>query len=179
MQNKAGFTVIELLIVLLLISMFGSFIIPTFLSKKNVVKQQFIADFATLIQDTLYQAITTKKIHQVFFDFDARTIVVKEHDPNIQDSSTHKQFAPSATINKITTPQRLEFRNFYIDHKDEIEQGKIIHDAWFYIMPDGTSQPVILNIEDQNPDSLQNEEFAITINPFYSQVQEHETFQKP
>ena len=54
-----------------------------------------------------------------------------------------------------------------------------MHDVWFYIMPDGTSQSIIINIEEQELNDVSNNLFALSINPFYSQVTEYETFQTP
>ena len=177
MQNKqSGFSLLEILIVLLMISLFGAFVAPTFMTKKSVAKQKFIAEFATLMQDTLYQAISTKSIHQVYFDFDNNVIIAKEQNSQKQDSNKHKNFSDTF-IDKVHISPQFTFHNFYIQATDEVQQGKVLHDAWFYIMPDGTSQAVIMNIEDNSQDP--SKQFSITINPFYSQVQADETFQKP
>lgn len=181
MPSKPGFSIIELLVVLLLISILGSLVLPTFFSKKQgVVKKEFISNFTTLVQEALHASVTNKKIHQLFFDFDQNFIVVKEQDINSTETDPHKQFKvikdPSA---KITIPSQLAVQNFFIQNNDEFGAGTTTHESWFYIMPDGTSQPVLINILDQDPDKAESDPFSISVNPFYSQVQSHDSFQTP
>jgi type II secretory pathway pseudopilin PulG len=180
-HTTAGVSFIEILVLLLLISMFMSFVAPRFLTNpRGKEKKEFFSQFSQLLSDTIYQAITSKKIHQVFFDFDHREIKVKIHTPSKEEQDKHKQFkpVPEGIFHSSTTiPERLVIKNFFIQGVDEMGQGKVTHDAWFYIMPDGTSQTVTINIEDENEET--NNQFAITINPFYSQAKLHDTFAKP
>ena len=44
-------------------------------------------------------------------------------------------------------------------------------------MPDGTSQPVIINIVDESDDTIQDFDFSFVINPFYARISVYETFQ--
>ena len=182
MQNKqAGFSFVEIIIVLMLISVLFSFVIPTFFRRqKGVVKKQFVAEFTTLMQDALQQAIISHRIQQIYFDIEKHKILVKSHDTSIETETKHEQFStpPDSITSSIQLPQQFEFRNFIIQGKDEVESGRRMDNAWFYIMPDGTSQAVIMNIEEQNPDAAENNRFSITVNPFYSQVEDHEKFQK-
>ena len=179
MQNsQQGFSIIEILIVLLLISVAGSLIIPTLFNKKqDVIKRQFTANFTTLVSEALYLAVSTKKTHQVYFNFDEKIISIKEHDPSIQDQNFHNQFVftdQGNSFNYKNISNQLSFKNFYIEGKDELLSDAITHNSWFYIMPDGTSQSVIINIEVLDPPS----QFALSVNPFYSQVQSYDSFQK-
>lgn len=182
MYLKKGVSFLEILFVLFLLSLFASFIIPTFIGKqKHAAKKQFIADFVTMMQESLYQAINTNKIHQIYFDLDNHEIISKAQDKSLEKESQHKQFLPAtdAGISNVRIPEQLVIRNFFIQNEDEFQTGNIMNDVFFYIMPDGTSQSIIINIEEQDPDAPENSVFALTINPFYSQVQEHDTFQKP
>jgi len=126
-------------------------------------------------------AIITEKIHQIFFDLDEKKIMVKIHDPSQPSSNKHEKFA-FIQLNSFSKPMNISpdllFRNFYINGSDEFASGKDMHRMWFYIMPDGTSQSIIMNIEDIETTSQQNK-FSIVINPFYSQVKEYDAFQKP
>ncbi|MCX5924300.1 MAG: hypothetical protein NTZ68_02665 [Candidatus Dependentiae bacterium] len=179
-HTTAGVSFIEILVLLLLISMFMSFVAPRFLTNpRGKEKKEFFSNFSQLLSDTVYQAIASKKIHQVFFDFDHREIKVKIHTPS-KEQDKHKQFKPVADgifHSSATIPEPLIIKNFFIQGVDEMGQGKVTHDAWFYIMPDGTSQTVTINIEDENEET--NNQFAIIINPFYSQAKLHDTFAKP
>lgn len=176
-----GVSFIEILVLLLLISLFASFAIPRFIGgRKGAPQKQFFTLFATLISDSVYQAVTTKKIHQIYFDLAGKEILVKIYHPMPDETDKHKQFkfASSESFNnKIRLPNSFILRNFYMTGEELLKGGSITNDAWFYVMPDGTSQPVIINIEDENETA--NNLFSITVNPFYSQVKLHDTFSKP
>lgn len=181
MHKKSGFTLLEIMVVLMLIGILSSLVTPNFFRKqKGVVKKQFVAEFTTLMQNTLQQAILSKKIQQVFFDIKNHTITVKSHNPSLETDDKHEQFTidPDSLASPINIPTSFIFKNFIINDKDEVEYGRETNNAWFYVMPDGTSQPVIINFEEYDPDTADNELFSLTINPFYSQVQAHDTFQK-
>ncbi|HSW75503.1 MAG TPA: hypothetical protein VLG50_00515 [Candidatus Saccharimonadales bacterium] len=161
--------------------MFMTFVVPRFLTNpRNKEKKEFFSSFSRLVSDTTYQALTTKKIHQVFFDIEHHTIQVKIHSPSPQETDKHEQFkpVPDGTFHSsMPIPEFLVVKNFFIQGVDEVKPGKNFLNAWFYIMPDGTSQAVIINIENES-ETVDNQ-FAIVINPFYSQAKLHDTFTKP
>ena len=145
-----------------------------------MTKKRFFSNFNSLIIDTMFQAIVTKKVHQIFFDFDHQKVMVKKHNSKIDEKNKHLQFEPvdkNLFNSQIELPQTLTVRNFFVEKKDEIKSGMKMHDAWFYIMPDGSSQPVVINIDDDSDE--REAKFSISINPFYSQASLHDTFQKP
>lgn len=176
-----GISFIEILITLLILGVIITFVIPTFLSKNaKTPKKLFCAQFNVLMQETLAQAIINNKVHQVFFDFDDRKIIVKSHEPAQPGTTEHDKFVPipeNSYPKVITIPDSLDIKNFFINGKDDFAAGSNVRTIWFYIMPSGTSQSVIINIEDA--ESTHQNRFAITINPFYSQVKEYDTFQQP
>ncbi len=180
-HTATGFSFIEILVALLLLSIFASFVVPRiFGNRKGVTKKQFFSDFSHVISDTLYQAITTKKIHQVFFDFNNREISVKIYHTDSSETDKHKQFKkvpPGNFHSSLIIPEQLTIQNFSINGTDAMAAGKTTNDAWFYIMPDGTSQAVIMNIQDEQEESP-HDRFSIVINPFYSQVKLHDAFTK-
>lgn len=181
-SNKLGISFIEILITLLILGVIASFVIPTFLTKnQKTPKKIFCANFTVLVQEALAGAIVSNKIHQIFFDLDEHKIITKIHQPTQHGATEHDKFVPISQDSfpkPMTIPHHLEIKNFFINGKDEFTSGNIMHTTWFYIMPDGTSQSIILNIEDTES-TAQNNKFALTINPFYSQVKEYDSFQKP
>jgi len=180
-HTATGFSFIEILVALLLLSIFASVVMPRiFGNRKGVAKKEFFSDFSHVMSDTLYQAITTKKIHQVFFDFNKREINVKIHHEDTSQTDKHKQFknVPSGNFhNFLIIPEQLTIRNFSIDGDDVMSARSTANDAWFYIMPDGTSQAVTMNIQDEQEEES-HAQFSIVINPFYSQVKLHDAFTK-
>jgi len=174
---KPGVSFLEILVVLLALGIISSFILPTFLTRgSNAPKIAFCAEFATLMHESLESAIITNKVHQIFFDIDERKVVAKIHEPANAQTSEPDKFVPIQ--NAINIPSSLEIRNFFINDKDDFASGSHISTIFFYIMPDGTSQAIIINIEDVEA-TLQNNKLSITVNPFYSQLKEYDTFQKP
>ncbi len=180
-NNKAGISFIEVLVVLLLMSLIMSFAVPRFLSsQQGRAKKQFFAEFAVLVSDTMYQAVISKKIHQIFWDLNHHEILVKIYDEHSSEQGKHKKFkaiAPGIFHSKIKFPENFLIRNFFIQGKDEMEAGVTKYTLWSYIMPDGTSQQLLINIQDENEEK--NNQFAIKVNPFYSQASLHDTFEKP
>ena len=180
--NKSGVSFIEILVILLIIGLITSFVIPSYLKKQaKSTKQQFYTEFETLIQQTLTNAIVTNKVHQIFFDIKEHKIIIKSYNQSKPEPDKHKKFSP-ASLDSFPTSTNISpdlvIRNFFINGRDEFESGINIDTVYFYIMPDGTSQSVIINIEDTQTTSQQNK-FAIVINPFYCQIKEYDAFQKP
>lgn len=181
LSNKKGISFIEILITLLILGVISAFVVPTFLTKNaKTPRKLFCAQFSVLMQESLACAIVSNKIHQIYFDFEGRKIIVKIHEPAQIGTTEHDKFAPipqGSYPQPIAIPESLDVKNFFINGKDEFASGNTKHTAWFYIMPNGTSQSIILNIHDD--ESVNQSSFAITINPFYSQVKEYDTFQQP
>ena len=52
---------------------------------------------------------------------------------------------------------------------------------WFFVMPDGVCQEVIVNIVDQpeNQSEKEGKQFSVVLNPFTAQCVMYDTFQKP
>lgn len=182
MQNKQpGISFIEILVILLLISIATSLVIPRFLSNRpGAAQKKFFTEFSTLIADTVFQAVINKTVYQVYFDLNKHNITIKKYNPKIENDNKHLKFEPipkDIFQNQINVPETFSIKNFFVQDKDEFISGMKMNDAWFYIMSDGNSQAVIININDDSDD--REAKFSITVNPFYSQVTLHDTFQKP
>lgn len=175
-----GISFIEILVLLLLISIATSMLAPRFITNRpGKLQKQFFSELSMLIADTTYQSIMSKKVYQVFWDFNTHTIAVKKHQkmPGEPNKNRHFVDIPKDIFHsKIKIPEQFTIRNFIVQGKDEMTTGKKLDDAWFFIMPDGTSQPVTINIDDETQDTIAH--FSITINPFYSQATLHDHFQK-
>lgn len=150
--------------------------------QQDMAKKQFLAQFVTLVQDSLYQAITTGKIQQIYFDINNKLIIAKTQNLSLDTDNKHKKFKPLSkndSSTQVNIPEHLFIRNFFIQDKDEFTTDRNVNDVWFYIMPDGTSQSIIINFEYSDPESQDIDQFALSVNPFYSQVYQYDTFQKP
>jgi len=182
MQNKqSGISFIEILVILTLISIATSFVIPRLLSDKpRSAQKKFFTEFNTLVGDTVFQTTRNKTVYQIYFDLEKQKIIVKKYNPKIVEDNKHLRFeATQKDIfkNELALPRAFSIQNFFVQGKDEFIPGAKMNDAWFYIMADGNSQAVIINMNDDTDN--RETKFSITINPFYSQVKLHDTFQKP
>lgn len=177
---KTGISFLEILVSLLLMSLLFTFVGPQFLTgQKNKVKKIFYSDFSMLVANAMHQAIITNQSHQIFWDLNKREISVLIPDEQSEAQNKHKKFKPSISHFKTTIhiPHGFTIVNFFINEKDEVKPESHLDFVLHYIMPDGTAQPVIINILDEN--STGNNQFNITISPFYSQVSRNDAFQKP
>lgn len=156
-----------------------SMAIPRFITNKpDTAQKQFFAEFATLVADTAYQAIVTKKVHQIYWNFNTHQIIVKRYENMPDEANIHQRFKPIAKDvfhSQIKYPELFNIRNFFVQGEDLIKPGMIMNDAWLYIMTDGSSQATTINIEDATQEVTTK--FSITINPFYSQATLHDRFQ--
>src|SRR6185312_12466180 len=75
MNNKDGFTLLEILIVVLIIGVLGAVITPNLKqTTPRYEREEFIARFNALTQLAWQQALSTDKTHQVSIDIGKKTI---------------------------------------------------------------------------------------------------------
>ena len=181
--KKSGFSLIELMIVFVLIAMLGAFVVPNiFKTKPGVEQKQFLSSLETMLKHTVVRAILEQQIHQIYFDIKHEIIQVRIRDEKSIETSQHKQFTEVKDAEfqtHIPFLKDFKIKNFLINGTDEVLPGAALEDVLFYIMPDGTSQPVIVNIVHESDDAVQDVKFSFVINPFYARMSVYETFQTP
>lgn len=150
-------------------------------------RQQFIARLNSFTGLAWHNALVTHKVHRVVIDSAKKTIQVQMQNVST-DGKKGVDFVPlknSYIKSAGTFGDNLEIRNFYIEGDDQIAKHrggkKSSHETWFFIMPDGLTQAVVMNIidtKDRNA-SGQAHEVGLVLNPFNAQFKEYDTFQKP
>jgi len=183
--KKLGFTLLELMIVMLLMGLMATIIIPTMQSYiPGYKRKEFLTRLETLIQLAWQQAFITQKAHRVFFDLEKKMVRV-ERAQEIKEQEKEPHFEP-ITIPYLQSsyqwPEHITIKNFYIHEEDLLARRAIkTEKIWFYSAPDGLVQPVIINMIDTaeidrngNPVSI-----GLVINPFNAHVERYEEFQKP
>ncbi|OGB84245.1 hypothetical protein A3F66_06480 [candidate division TM6 bacterium RIFCSPHIGHO2_12_FULL_32_22] len=179
---KSGFSLIELVIALVILGLLAAITVPTlrtFLAKDD--RKTFLTELNSVVSNALETAILSDKMSRVVFDLVNKKVFVEEQSGKklpggkldfvpITERYVQNQFDWS----KIN----FEIKNFYIDTKDEmiLSVGQIRKEkVWFYILPDATAQPVILNIIDLNENLSQSEsQFSLVLNPFSVQFKMYE-----
>lgn len=185
-MNKVvyGFSMIELLVVLMVVVMMFSFGLPRLLTQ-SVAKQrqEFLAQMQTIIAGGVVQAIESGQPCQIYFDFDAKRIFLKTYDPSKKQDSFHDNFTEVASdfgISEVIIPDYVVIKNFFIAHNpDEVKGGNVLHEVWLYALPDGTCQPAVINIACQYENPADDQSVGIKISPFLGKVALYENFQTP
>lgn len=186
MQNstqQSGFSLLELMIVFALLAMLGALVVPNiFRVKPAAVQKEFLSSLDSLIQQTVARSVMEQKVHQVYFNIKEELVQMREKDPKSIERSTHKQFTQvkdAQYITQIAFSKDFKIKNFFINGIDEVNHAAQLEDVLFYIMPDGTSQPVAVNIIHEHENAAQDSNFSFVINPFYARMSVYETFQAP
>ena len=186
-SHKQAFTFLEIMIGLVIIGLLASIAIPNLRSlMKKDERQIFVSNLNSLLSVALDNAVYSEKINRIIFDFINKKVSIEQQTDKklpsgqMQFEDIDSQYTQSSFD---FTKADLEFINFFIDTKDEMSlsvgQAKK-EKVWFYILPDGTAQPVILNIIDMD-ERLSEEErkFSLVLNPFTIQFKKYEKFMQP
>jgi len=168
--NKSGFTLLELILVILLIGILGAVVLPN-LNFNQDLKKDFVFKLNSLNQITLQSAITTGKLHRVFFDYNNKEI----RSEVLVNNSLDNNFEPIKAKyfkNKISWDiEEFSIKDFFIADKNEFSGDKL-KEIWYYIFPESSTQPVIINF-------MGLEKYSLVLNPFTSQFKEYDFWQYP
>ena len=157
-----GFGILEILIALVIMGLIMSIAIPNL--KKLLPGQQkkeFVNQVNFFTQLAWQKAITTRQVFKIIFDINKRTIsVTPEEGKPLQ--------------NTYIWPTNITIKNLYVNNEDLLHlQGRTTYNAWFFVVPDGLTQNVILNA------TLNEKELSLVLNPFTAQFTLYDKFQKP
>jgi len=184
MNNRIGFGLLELLIVIALMGLLGAIIVPNLRRvTPRYERQDFIARFNALVQLGWRNALIQHKTYQITVD------IAKKHVSLLVESQekgrkAEKQFKKSAELydTSIAWPETLQVKQFFVEGFDMMAQfvSKPTAEIWFYIVPEGMAQDVIINLVDTKDlkDNLPRA-VSLVLNPFNAQFKVYDTFQKP
>ncbi len=185
--NCPGFGLLEIVIAIALFAVLGSLVVPNYLRQQAGYEQKkFVTGLNAVMSEVWQRALTSGKIEKVKFDFNARVITV-EQQTETKDKDGKPEFEPIVlhyAQNKLSWPETFVFRQFFINREDEMAArgpGGTTNDAWFFVMPSGMAQEVIINVVDtkqMGPDQ-EGKELGLVLNPFTVQYKVYDEFQYP
>jgi len=185
MNKKSGFTLLELLIVVLIIGVLGSVLMPNLKrSTPRYEREEFIARFNALTQLAWQQALSTNKAYQVSIDVGKKVIflLVDSGEKDRSGAAVFKPVIGLAQSTSITIPSQIEFKQFFIEGFDMMAKftRSKTEEMWFYIIPEGMAQDVVVNFVD-TADTRDDapRPVGLVLNPFSAQFKIYDTFQKP
>ncbi len=180
-KQTKGFTLIEIIIAIAIVAIMMASIAPTLRQQPGYERKQFIARLNALVQAAWQNAIITRTVHRVLFDFKDRIARVER---NMTGAALTQTFdfqpvkGPDMQMSWATT---IIIKQFFIEGFDEMKRfsGRGAETIWFYIIPDGMTQQVTINGIDKE-DAIENKPrpFGLVLNPFLAQFKEYDTFQK-
>ena len=173
---SSGMSFLEVMIMLVIIGLMGAVIAPNLsYYLKKTKSEEFTMKLESFIHKIKQQALLTGKTQQVYFDFKEYEIISNAYDKALIDQPKGGRFSPTR-IGSIQLDKSFELQNFFIQGNDEMSSGTTRETAWFYIMPDGSSQDVIINFVYGDEEERK---LGIKINPFSAQVFSYDTYQFP
>lgn len=183
--SKHGFTLLELLITIAIIGLMAAVIAPNLGKKKaGQERKEFLARLSSLTQLAWQNALIQNKLHKVIFDFKKKTVSLEQASAQ-KDPKGQPKFEPLKVAHvptSISWPEYLQIKNFFIEGFDEATRfaGRDTGETWFFVVPDGMTQRVTINVTDTNDrdNSGRPKKIGLVLNPFNAQFTAHDEFKK-
>lgn len=184
MKNNQGFGLLEIMIAVAIIGMVTAIAVPNFTRRMpRMQRENFISSLSNLTQFAHQHALMTRKLHKVIFDITKRKAWI-EQEAN-KDSKGETLFVPIKSNSlraHYSWSEQFVFRNFFIEGVDELSRygnGKKTEDVWFFIVPDGLAQEVVINIADiKDTFNKKARHIGLVLNPFTAQFKVYDEYQK-
>jgi prepilin-type N-terminal cleavage/methylation domain-containing protein len=183
--SKCGFSLLELLVVIAIIGILSAIIGPNISrSTPRYEREAFIARFNSLVQYGWQQSLVTHKIQRIDVDIDKKLITLTgaTDEKDTSGESVFKPIPDAVFDTECPIPDQIQIKQFFIEGFDMMAKfGRTKSKAvWFYIMPEGMAQNVVINFMDtKDLSDDQPRAVGLVLNPFTVQLKTYDTFQKP
>lgn len=144
-------------------------------------RKQFVTQLNQLCTMAWQNALRTHRLHRLHFDLEKDVVTIEIEQPAEPGSKTKPTFVQLPTTYQKATYQwaeRFQIKQFFIDGADQMTgPERKIQTLWFFVVPEGLAQEVIINILDVAGE--QPVQIGLALNPFTVQFDEYDSFQKP
>ena len=153
-MRRKGFTLLEIIIAIAIIGLVSAIVIPNLMRRApSYERKDIIAKLNALTRLAWQNALIEHKIHKVTFNFKKKTVSLEIATGAYEKGEPlFKSLERSYLDTEFSWPEHLEVKQFLIDTFDEMTRfrGRKTEEVWFYVMPDGMTQNVIINCIDTN-----------------------------
>lgn len=184
-KNNRGFTLLEILIVVAIIGVVGAVIMPNMQkATPRYEREEFIARFNALAQLAWQQALVLNKVQRIHIDINKKLIFLQSATGEKDRSGEPAFITPTqlAVDVSFALPDQIVIKQFFVEGFDMMAKftSSKTEEMWFYIMPEGVAQDVIINFLDKK--DTKNDaprHVGLVLNPFTVQFKVYDAFQKP
>ncbi len=160
-------------------------IVPNLAPRRPIEdRKAFIAKLNEIVQLAWQNALLANNLHRVLFDFKKKTVSLKQATGQ-KDAQGELKFEPLQRTYLATTiawPVNLQIKNFFLEGFDEMKRfvGRDTGETWFYVVPDGMTQRVTINMTDSHDidSGGRPAKIGLVLNPFNAQFTTYDTFKK-
>lgn len=168
-MKRAGFTLLELIIVFALFALIALFVIPRIGSYLSISINSASRDLASVIREAYNSTVLTKKVHRLVYDFKKNAYWVESASQDILLDTAEteerelrrkklfkvkeeKRVSPfhlekSITPKPIPLPRGVTFDDVFTQKsKDPISEGI----AYTHIFPQGLAEQTLIHLEDSS-----------------------------
>lgn len=180
---KAGLGLLEVIITIAILALVGTIAVPLVLRKNPRQERRLaLAQLNGLVGFARQRAIMTGKQQKLEFRFPTIRLLSATDKKDSDGNSVYEPVNTAPVATELSLAKHLEIKQFIIDGKDEMGRfmNATVKVVWFFVMPSGVTQAVVLNIIDKQdgPTGSKGRQVGWVLNPFCAQFKEYDEFQK-
>jgi len=170
--KKHGFTLIELMVVLVIIGLVSAMIIPNFVRKNSATERRnFIDALNGLLYFAWQQSVTKNVTYKINFDTEKNRVMLLEGTfDSTKNEIVYKSVKTSHFPTEIKIPGIIMVKKFIVEGFDEMKRfvGGKTTEIWFFINNQGISQHISISLAGAEK-GRDTKEYFYDINPFLVQ----------
>jgi len=184
---RPGIALLQLIIGMAMLAIIGAKVAPNLLGRMPLYqRQEFVSTLNSLAQQSWIGALETGNAYKIIFNLNKQTIKIEEKTAEFdeQGEPVFKSVMIDSVGSYYEWPEHLEIKQFFVEGVDEIAQhaaGRTMEDVWFFIVPEGMAQAVVINLIDTKDThyDIEGQEISLVLNPFRVQFEVYEEFVTP